>query len=202
MKIAFHLPKLPLSREQIIGPVSVFLVALLCLINSDMWSTTANFDREAIVSGEYWRVITGHFFHTNTMHFLLNCSGIIMLWLLHGHYYTTRSYLALIVILCITTSLFIYLFSPKLHLYVGLSGVLHGIFVYGAIKDILHNEKTGYILLLGLTLKVLHEQIVGPSADISALIDADVAIDAHLWGALSGAIYTLLHIIILKWRPS
>jgi len=195
MKISFKQVQLPLSAQQLVGPLSVLLIMVICHINAESWSTLANFNRTAIIAGEYWRIVTGHFFHTNTAHLLLNFAGLFMLWLLHGQYYTVQQYVLLMVVLCTATSLFILGFSPDLKLYVGLSGVLHGVFVFGSLNDIREGEKTGYVLLLGLTLKVLHEQLYGPSADVSALINANVAIDAHMWGAIAGGIYSLFYFL-------
>ncbi len=189
-----------MSTQQLVGPVSVLLIVLICHINAESWSSLANFDRAAISAGEYWRLITGHFFHTNTAHLLLNCAGLFMLWLLHGQFYTIRQYALLLVVLCTSTALLIFGYSPELKLYVGLSGVLHGVFVFGSLHDIRDGEKTGYVLLLGLTLKVLHEQLYGPSADVSALINANVAIDAHMWGAIAGGIYSLFYFIWYQRR--
>ena len=47
------------------------------------------------------------------------------------------------------------------------------------------------MLAAGIVLKVLYEQLFGASFDTIELIDADVAIDAHLWGVLGGAIASL-----------
>ena len=72
--------------------------------------------------------------------------------------------------------------------YVGLSGILHGLFVWGACKDVENREKTGWLLLIGITIKVAAEQFGGDTSDIANLIDASVAIDAHLFGAFSGLV--------------
>ena len=79
-------------------------------------------------------------------------------------------------------------FAKNITLYVGLSGVLHGFFVWGALMDIKHNEKTGYLLLIGVIAKIIHEQIYGASADVEQLIGASVATDAHLYGAIGGLV--------------
>ncbi len=84
--------------------------------------------------------------------------------------------------------------------YVGLSGVLHSLFVWGALKDIANNEKTGFFLFMGIWLKVIYEQIKGPSPEIAELINASVAIDAHLYGAIAGTLYFVLVKILMKYQ--
>jgi len=80
--------------------------------------------------------------------------------------------------------------------YVGLSGVLHGIFVFGAIMDIKSKDKTGYLLFIGVWLKIAHEQIYGASTDVSDLIEASVAVDAHLWGAIGGLLFSIIYLVL------
>ena len=82
--------------------------------------------------------------------------------------------------------------SSDIQVYVGLSGVLHAVLCIGAIKDIQYKEPTGKILLLGLVFKVGYEQYQGPNAELGQLIDANVAIDAHLYGVISGFILAFI----------
>ncbi|MEP7766379.1 hypothetical protein, partial [Sanguibacter sp. 26GB23] len=58
--------------------------------------------------------------------------------------------------------------------------------------------KTGWLLLIGILIKVGHEQIFGASQDIADLINATVAIDAHLFGTISGL--TIIVILYGKLR--
>lgn len=48
-------------------------------------------------------------------------------------------------------------------------------------------------MLIGVTIKLVHEQIVGANEQVSKLIEANVAIDAHLWGAIGGLLFVLLY---------
>ena len=96
----------------------------------------------------------------------------------------------------IICSIGIHWFSPDIEQYVGLSGVLHGIFIWGAIEDIKAKERTGYLLLVGVILKIAHEQYYGASEDVASLIGASVAINAHLWGAIGGVIAVMILFMI------
>jgi len=156
------------------------------------------YQRELISQGEVWRLLTGHLLHTNGFHLLLNLAALVMLWALHGRFYSVQNYSVLFLFCSIATSVGIYLNTPSLIEYVGLSGVLHGVFVFGAIMDILSKDKTGYLLFIGVWLKIAHEQIYGASSDVSDLIEASVAIDAHLWGAMGGLLFSVLYVIKTK----
>jgi len=183
----------------------VLLIAILSVIAffgeyflGELFTETLVYQRQLITEGEIWRLITGHILHTNGYHLLLNLSALFMLWALHGHFYQIKSYIALFLFCSVFTSIGIYYFDPSLLQYVGLSGVLHGIFVFGAIMDIKAKDKTGYLLFLGVWLKVAHEQFYGASADVSNLIEASIAINAHLWGALGGLLYSLVYIFMVN----
>lgn len=76
--------------------------------------------------------------------------------------------------------------------YVGFSGVLHGLFSYGVMNDIYHKDKWGYLLGLGLLVKVAYEQFFGAEQTTIELIDAPILVNAHLYGMLAGIIYYLL----------
>ena len=56
-------------------------------------------------------------------------------------------------------------------------------------------DKTGFILLIAVIGKVIHEQVNGASDSVASLISANVAIDAHLWGMFGGAMIGLVSLI-------
>ena len=58
--------------------------------------------------------------------------------------------------------------------------------------DILNKVRSGWLLLAGVAAKLLFEQFQGSSEDVASLIDASVAIDAHLYSAVCGAVLFLL----------
>jgi len=175
----------------------IALLSLWAFIFNNTLSEFLVYQRDLISQGQFWRVLTGHFFHTNGYHLILNLAALFMLWALHGNFYQVKSYCLLFCISAITCSLGLYFFSPEIIQYVGLSGVLHGVFIWGALMDIKHKDKTGYLLAIGVCLKVAHEQFYGASSDVSDLIEASVAIDAHLWGTIGGILFFMLTLLFL-----
>jgi rhomboid family GlyGly-CTERM serine protease len=184
--------KFPLSFQHSAVVIFITFLSLIAFVFENQLLEQFIYQRTLITQGELWRLFTGHLFHTNGFHLMLNLSAIVLLWSLHGQFYTINNYSFLWLTSALSTSLGLYFFSPDLIRYVGLSGVLHGIFVWGAMMDIKQKDKTGYLLFVGVWLKILHEQFSGPSQDIANLIQANVAIDAHLWGAFGGLLVGLL----------
>jgi rhomboid family GlyGly-CTERM serine protease len=183
----------------IIVALSIFAFACEYLIG-EKFTHSLVYQRELILQGEVWRVFTGHFLHTNGFHLLLNLAALIMLWALHGRFYSLKNYCALFLLCSLVTSMGIFFDSEYITQYVGLSGVLHGVFVFGAMMDILSKDKTGYLLFIGVWVKIAHEQIYGASSDVSSLIEASVAVDAHLWGAIGGLMFSIIY-LTLKKKP-
>ncbi len=183
----------PISLKHLLFPIFVIVVSVVAWLLEPLSSEWFAFDRHAINTGQAWRLLSGHFLHTNTQHLLLNVSGLLLLWALHGQYYSPR-WLGGFICLCAGTSVGIHYYSD-LTWYVGLSGALHGLFILGAYWDIRNRYKTGWLLIIGIWCKVIYEQVFGASEQVASLIDASVAIDAHLFGTLSGTCLILLHMI-------
>ncbi|WP_040514864.1 rhombosortase [Paraglaciecola polaris] len=191
--------RLPYSWTHSLGPILVCVIAIMLFIAEPTSSMWLAYDRSAIEQGEWWRILSGNFLHTNLNHLLLNLAAVALLWTLHGQYYHTGQYLCMLVIFSVGVSIGIYTFDPQLQWYVGLSGILHGAFVWGAYQDIKYGIFSGWILMVGAWAKIANEQIAGPSGSIAQLIDANVAIDAHLFGAFCGL---LMIICALIWQQN
>lgn len=191
---------LPFAFRHVSGPLLLIILCALFFYSEPQTSHFLAYERQQIEQFEWWRLISGNLLHTNLSHLLLNLTAVVLLWALHGQYFNLHNYALMFVILSISTTLLIYFFARQLHWYVGLSGVLHGVFLIGAYFDIKQGMKTGWLLLLGVLLKVAHEQIFGASQEIAELINAQVAIDAHLFGALSGVV--IIGLLQLRVSPT
>ena len=189
---------LPIQTKYSLAPVLIIFVSIILALTEPMSSDLFAYDRSQLNDFQWWRLITGHFLHTNTTHLLLNTLGLVLLWALHGHYYKTLRYLMQFFALCLGTAIGLYLFAQQMQWYVGLSGVLHGVFIIGAYFDIRQKFKTGWIMLTGVWLKVVHEQIFGASESVAQLIAANVAIDAHLFGTITGSAIILYYFVVDK----
>ncbi|RXE95818.1 rhombosortase, partial [Pseudoalteromonas sp. PS5] len=184
--------ELPTNKEYVIAPLSLAILStVLMLFNLGYY---LDFDRTAIANGEVWRLLTGQFTHSNWYHLLLNILGIVFIWLLHAEYTTIKKYWVNVGLLGAFTGLMIWLFAPNIVVYTGLSGLLHGLIVWGALEDIKRKLTTGYLLLIGVWAKVLWEQYAGASADVAMLIDSRVAIEAHLFGAIGGVLLAIIYL--------
>ena len=178
-------------RLRLLAPFTIWLgLFLLCLALylADV-ELLLRYDRNMIAQGEVWRLITGHLLHLNWPHFWLNMGGVLMVAIFFRHDCTVKQWLWLMVFSCLFVSAGLYLFDPKMLWYMGLSGVLHGLFMVGAWYERRRFALSGNILLLLLMGKLVYEQLGGGLASSEALIGAHVAVNAHLFGALAGVIF-------------
>lgn len=185
--------------QQILLNYRVYIaLALLCLLlalTPDSWHLVLRYSRSGLEQGEYWRLVTGHLLHSNSWHLLMNLGGLLLVALLHGRYFSSTVLVRQWLIAALLISLALYFGSAQIYAYVGLSGLLHAMLMLGAVKDIQLKQRGGYLLFTGLVLKVTYEQWQGPDSDLASLIAANVAVDAHLYGVITGLV-----IAALSWR--
>ncbi|GAB5379032.1 MAG: hypothetical protein Alis3KO_00330 [Aliiglaciecola sp.] len=119
-----------------------------------------------------------------------------MLWAIHGYSYTVTNYLIQFLYFSLAVTLGMAFLSNNFAWYVGLSGVLHGTFIVGAYQDIRHRIKFGWWLMLGVWIKIIYEQVIGADENLQSLIEAQVAVDAHLYGAIAGSLWIGVRLVL------
>jgi hypothetical protein len=80
---------------------------------------------------------------------------------------------------------------------VGLSGILHGYVVAGALLLAARQSRIGLGLLASVAAKVAWEQYAGPIPFTQASAGGPVVVAAHLYGAVGGAAAAAIR---LAWR--
>lgn len=148
-------------------------------------------NHKQIIAGEWWRLVTGNFTHTNFAHLAMNLSA---LWLA-SIIFVPKTKTLLLLLFMSSLLIGLSLLFSSIHTYLGLSGVLHALFAYYGLKECLERRKSGLLLMLGLLLKLASEQYSGASASIAQLINARVAIEAHLIGAVVGIMLLVISLL-------
>ncbi len=161
------------------------------------------YTRDGVAGGELWRLVTGHFVHLGWTHMWLNLAGLaLVVWLVGGVFGWVRWLLVLGLTVLIIDVGFWFLY-PNLAWYVGLSGVLHGLLVGGLLKGVVERDRESMILLGFVLAKLAWEQFSGgPLPGSEATSGGNVIVNAHLYGAVGGALAgTLLWRSARSTRP-
>lgn len=144
--------------------------------------------RAAWLEGEPWRLFTAHLVHLGWAHWALNVAALAVIWAGFGRQ-LLRPCLALVLGgAAVGVGLGLAWLSPAVGGYVGLSGVLHGLFAAAGVWTLSQRMLLGVVLLSGLGVKLGAEQMLGAAPASQALVGAPVIVDAHLYGAAAGAL--------------
>ena len=144
------------------------------------------FRRPLIEQGQWYRLMTGNLMHTNHWHLLMNLGGLWVIVSLFKWPFHLVGFSLLLLALFALEGAGLYWFVPSMLGYVGLSGVLHGLFAFGATNELLNGIRFGGVLLAGVIAKVSYELYSGGSHELASLINAKVAVESHLVGMLAG----------------
>jgi len=176
-------------RSLIIETMLVLVITFIIYLFEPQTSQVFAYYYTGIAQFELWRLITATFCHTNFNHLLMNVAGLIITLLLFIDTFKTVKILPIIIFNSIFIGLALFLFEPSIIWYVGLSGVLHGLFCYGVANDIHKKDPWGYLLGSGIAVKIIYEQFNGAQETTIKLINAPVLVDAHLYGAIAGVLF-------------
>lgn len=170
-------------------PVMLLLTACLLLAaGGEELRQLARYDRQAIESGEYWRLASGHLVHLGTGHLWPNLAALVVIGLLFEGVLGAGAWWRSLLASAVAIDVGLYLREPTLDWYVGLSGVLHGIVAAGALVMLLRRQALGIVLAMGLAGKLLYEQTAGPVPFTAESVGGPVVVAAHLYGAAGAAL--------------
>ncbi|MFK8019433.1 MAG: rhombosortase [Pseudomonadales bacterium] len=155
----------------------------------DVAQKSLRYENAAVSDGQWWRLLSAHLVHLGWIHFLLNAGAALLLSQLFEQHWRRTDVLfgsAFIGIAICTT---LYFFYTSIAWYVGLSGILHGLFAVAAVRMLIAKQNIAWLLLLCLALKLVYETVSGTASN-EEMLGGQVIEEAHLWGAIAGLIYS------------
>jgi rhomboid family GlyGly-CTERM serine protease len=163
---------------------------VLLWVLGDRARVALRYERFAILAGEYWRLVTGHWVHGDFKHLSLNVLGALLTAALGHRAYTLKEWLVVLAISTVAIDFGFLVFEPRLDWYVGASGVLHGAMAAAAVAWWRIESKllaaTFSAIVVG---KLCWEQFEGA---LPLAGEMNVIIDAHLYGAIGGTLTALV----------
>ncbi|HWW78668.1 MAG TPA: rhombosortase [Steroidobacteraceae bacterium] len=169
-----------------VGLLLACALLLLPELGGDVGRALLRYDRVGLAAGQWWRLLTGHIVHLDLEHAGLNSLGLVLMWALFARDYSPRQWILVVLATLAAIDAGLWLRDSTVAWYVGSSGALHGVMAAGTLAHLRRRDFDGWILAGFIVVKLSFEQRSGalPFADSGA----GVVVDAHLYGALGGAI--------------
>ena len=164
------------------------------------WIDLLQYERDAILDGELWRLVSAHLVHGTHLHWLLNSLGLILVWAIYPAYFRRPGSLVFVMLLAVCISAQLLVLSPEVTWYLGMSALLHGLFAAWSLLDVLSGRRLAALPLCLVVAKVLYEQYAGASPGVVAAIGLPVLVDAHLYGVMAGVVLAVVMYPLAWWR--
>lgn len=176
------------------------LLLLAAVLQASGLAPMLRWSRDAIAAGEVWRLITGHLLHLGPAHFTLNALGTILVAALVGPRLRPLTWAWIWLACALSVSGGLWWLRPEIGWYVGLSGVLHGLIVAGAIAGLgdYRERLFAAAVLVAIAAKLGWEQWTGAMPGTAALAGGSVVTEAHLYGAVGGLVAGLA-VFVIRW---
>lgn len=124
------------SFQSHIFPLTLALVTIFVMLAGPDAQRELRYERSSVFTGEVWRLFTAHFVHLGWTHLLMNLIALGLIWGLVWRTLRISAWLAIHFVSMLSVSVGLMIFTPTLEWYVGLSGMLHGLFVAGIIANL------------------------------------------------------------------
>lgn len=174
-------------------------LSVLVLIFSGMGEWVLNglmFDKQAILNGEFWRILTGHFVHSNFAHLFWDVLALIILGSVI-EMNEPKQLLPALFASCLAVS--VWLFSPgaPVLIYCGLSGALNGLFAVSVFSQWKVTQNPLYLGVFGSGIaKMAYEFHTRKTMFVCSPCQS--VPEAHLAGLIGGIFYLVIHYVLSR----
>lgn len=176
--------------------LSLMVIITMCFLIFGAMPEALLFDRNKIIEGEYWRLITGHLVHIDFPHFAWNMTALLVLGSILEMRYkiTLGKQLRIHLFSALLISILVMCWRPELQWFAGLSGVLNTYFVLFLWHIWLDFKHPVTILVaIGTLSKITFEAIDGYS--VVRVSDFPVVFEAHAAGIVAGILIVAVGLV-------
>jgi rhomboid family GlyGly-CTERM serine protease len=172
------------ARRAIAHAACIVLLLLPLQAAGEAPKLLLRYERDAVLHGELWRLFSAHFVHLGWAHALLNACGLLLCaWIAPARFGARR-------LVCDglwlggCVSLLLLAFSPEVAHYVGLSGVLYGLFMLGLAPPAFRGDRIARLGLATVLGWMAWQLIAGPAPAEERQIGGRIIAVAHLYGVV------------------
>jgi rhomboid family GlyGly-CTERM serine protease len=131
--------------------ITLIVVGLSVLVRLLPWANFFVYDRNAILAGEWWRAVTGHWVHFSLRHFLYDTIAFgIAGWMIENRNCKNFAWLCVLAVFSISASML--LIEPRLQICGGLSGLATAAGVFLAVNGLAERGAWRWICSTALLL--------------------------------------------------
>lgn len=178
-------------------------IGILCLVlQSAGLAELLRFDRQAIAGGQWWLLLSGNFVHLGKSHLWMNLAGFALVVALVWSHFTALQWFIITLFSSLVVGAGLYLLDPDVGWYVGFSGSLHGLILAGCLADLKTYPRSAGLLLVLIIGKLGWEQIAGALPGSESVAGGHVVVNAHLYGALGGAVIGIALLLARRIKKS
>lgn len=182
-------------------PLAVAAFCGLLELAGDSGRAWLAYDRGAVAAGQLWRLLSASFVHLGWYHLVLNLVGLLIFVLLCRQRLPAWSWLLRFASLALAVTLGLFLFAPRWQGYVGLSGVLHGLFLLGLLPRVRAGHWGALLAMIYLFGKLAWEMRTGVAVSDEQAIGGRVVLEAHLFGTIGAILYLLVSVAGRRFSP-
>ena len=176
--------------------VVIFTTALLQVFNNYL-NGFFSYHRVNFLQNIYFEWLTPSLVHFNWIHWFLNILNLVAIVILFYRVWNSKRFLTIFAISSAFIMINLYIFNPNINSYVGMSGVLYSLAIYGALQNLQYDKLVSIVVLLFILLKLFFadsvNNLIGEDIVLSSL---KVIQEAHWYGAILGILIYFYYKIV------
>ncbi len=176
--------------------VIIFTTIILQILNTSFTNQLFSYHRDTFIQHIYFQWISPSLVHYNWEHWLLNILNLFAIILFFQKAWSLKifigffSFSSLFILVCL------HLFTTDIDTYVGMSGVLYSLTVYGGLTTFSSQKITSSLILLYISLKLLADKQINHIMGVDIFLDkVNVVTDVHWYGV----IFAIVVVLMKKW---
>jgi len=159
-----------------------------------------HYKAENLPSHLYYLWITPHLIHLSMLHYIINILSLGIVLFTFRNVFTPLRFFLLFAFSSFMVTLGLWCCSPEVADYAGMSGVIYGILAAGLLLSMKKHFFLSSFIYFLFIIKIVYEVFNGAHLSIQTSLGNTVIVDAHLYGYLSGTLFTI--VTFLLYAPS
>ena len=174
--------------------VIIFTTIVLQILNIYLINQPFSYHRDTFVKYIYFQWISPSLVHYNWEHWLLNILNLFAIILFFQEAWTLKTFIGLFSFSSLFILVCLHVFTTDIDTYVGMSGVLYSLTVYGGLTTFSNQKIISSLILLYISLKLLADKEINHMMGVDVFLDkVNVVTDVHWYGVVFAIVVVLIN---------